>query len=439
MLAVWFKFQHHKKIMLKRREIIRLSAFFILAILFTTSEALSSDSVRIRVRLSSGVPEAWVRGMDLQIKNSEGNFSRPQDVARAQEWKFRCHENKVEVVQVGDRGQTLVLESPVQVASQAGFLQFNGRPFREEFRIFSLGSLCEVINILDVEKYLDGLVNSEFSSRWSDESIQAQIIAARSYAYYQIEQSRKLHYDVTSSVRDQVYDGSAREDSRASRLVAQTRGMVLMVPGKKSIEPLKAFYHSTCAGKTELPERVWGKSFPGFKQRVSCPFCANSPAFRWELDLSTSMIEERFRKGALSDSQAIQVKKGSADWRKFIREAALTDIQVISGASQLAGELGNRVSYVVTQWQLPSGDQKQMSSLAVSGHRFREWMGSTRLKSAVFEVKPFSSDQWHFRGRGYGHGVGMCQYGAKTMGEKGFTMAKILKHYYPDAVIQKLW
>lgn len=416
---------------------MRLSVFFvfILPILFTTTDALSSDAARIRVRLSKGLSEVLVRGIDLQIKNSEGNFSRPEDVARPQDWKFRCHKNKIEAVQVGDHGQVFDLESPINVGSHAGFLQLNGRPFRDEFRIFSVGSLCEVINILDVEKYLDGLVNSEFSSRWSDESIQAQIIAARSYAYHQIEQSKKLHYDVTSSVRDQVYHGSIREDSRSSRLVAQTRGMVLIVPGKKSIEPLKAFYHSTCAGKTELPERVWGKPFPGFKQRVSCPFCANSPAFRWEIDLSTSMIEERFRNGSLSEPHAVEVKKGSTDWKKLIQDAVLTDVQVESDG------LSNRVSQVITEWESPSGslDQKRVNRLAVSGSRFRDWMGSTRLKSAVFEVKPLSTDRWRFRGRGYGHGVGMCQYGAKTMGEKGFTMAKILKHYYPDAVIQKLW
>lgn len=403
----------------------------------------ASDPVRIRVRLDSAIARPRVRGIDLGIRALNAQDRGPNSrsgltPALTTEWEFQCQKGRVRALQIGGH-QTFDLESPVSITTPAGFLQFQGHPFREEIRILDSGSSCEVLNVLDVEKYLDGLVNSEFSSRWNEESIQAQVIAARSYAYYQIQRSKKRRFDVDSSIQDQVYDGSIREDSRASRIVSKTRGWVLTIPGSKKGEPLKAFYHSTCAGMTELPERVWGAKFPGFRKRVSCPFCVNSPALHWGLDFSTSTIEDRLRKGALSQPQVVQVNPRLDDWRMLIEQGQLIHLEVEDEPSEESA-LMKRVRRLVTQWRW----QDRTVELILSGARFREWMGSSQFRSAAFEVTPLQlssgiPQRWHFRGRGYGHGVGMCQYGAKAMGEKGFQMAKILKHYYPDAVLEKLW
>lgn len=392
----------------------------------------NGESVRIRVRLTEGVPTVSVSGIDLKAHSSQG---ASQTLATGQ-WEFQCQNHRIRAVQRGKSASAFDFFSPVSITTPAGFLHWKGLPFREELRIFSRGSLCEVLNVLDLEKYLDGLVNSEFSSHWNEEAIQAQIVAARSYAYHQLQGSKKHHYDVDSTVRDQVYRGSIREDSRSSRLVAKTRGLVLMIQGRKSIQPLKAFYHSTCGGKTELPERVWGVRFPGFRQPVMCSFCAQSPAIRWELELPTSEIQERFRQRAVSQSGAVKIKKGPKNWKDWVLRGDLTEVRV---EEPVAGSLEHeRVSQLLTQWSL-GGQEVQ---LLVSGARFRDWMGSSRFRSAAFEVsRPRSGGQksWYFRGRGYGHGVGMCQYGTKVMGEKGFRMANILKYYYPDAILRKLW
>ena len=104
--------------------------------------------------------------------------------------------------------------SPTTVETPAGFFQYKGRPYRETLRIHALPSgECEVVNEVDLEKYLDGLVNSEFSSQWSEEAVAAQAIAARTYAFYQMREAHmrpEAHYDVDSTTKDQVYDGSYR-------------------------------------------------------------------------------------------------------------------------------------------------------------------------------------------------------------------------------------
>jgi SpoIID/LytB domain protein len=118
-------------------------------------------------------------------------------------------------------------------------------------------------------------------------------------------------------------------------------------------------------------------------------------------------------------------------WRKILLEGRLIDLKVGS-VSQA------RIHSVVSVWNW-SGRNLELS---IPAPQFRKWMGPGRLKSTSFQVSPgFEKGVavFHITGRGNGHGVGMCQLGAKFMGEKGFQTANILKHYYPDALLKKLW
>src|SRR5579885_2227232 len=226
-------------------------------------------SVKIRVRVAPGLPVVHLRGFDLRIFDQARAGSGEPHLAsapdRQSEWDFKCGHGKVSAVRVGaagasvdDEGQ-LELEAPVAVQTPAGFLSLHGRPYRGEIVIYPIAGKCEVINEVDLEKYLDGLVNAEFSAKWSEQGIAAQVIAARTYAYYQMQEMREKgkRFDVDSTDKDQVYDGSIREDFRASRAVEKTRGVILAVNEGGAYIPLKAFYHSTCGGVTELPEKVW--------------------------------------------------------------------------------------------------------------------------------------------------------------------------------------
>jgi stage II sporulation protein D len=390
---------------------------------------------RIRVRLAEAVPVVRVRGFDLKMASRNG---KPVSMDRLSEWEFHCQDGRIRAVEV-EGGRSLELQEPVSIQSPAGFLKFRDRPYREELQVHSVGSFCEVVNHVAVEKYLDGLVNSEFNSKWNEESIGAQVVAARTYALYQIRAARlekDRHYDVDATVKDQVYDGSIRENFRSSLAVERTQGMVLTTGNPVHPTPLKAFYHSTCGGVTELPEHVWGSSFAGFKHAVRCPYCAGSPAINWQMDLNAKEVAQAFLRGIESDgSQAAKAQGWPKGWRAVVSAHRLVDVR--AGRWDAEG----RVSEVITIWQSAGVDGPRSMELRVSGAKFREWIGPAKFRSANFQIvaRRDGDPHWHFQGRGNGHGVGMCQWGAKTMGERGFKTASILKHYYPDAVLRKLW
>ncbi|MFL5812914.1 MAG: SpoIID/LytB domain-containing protein [Bdellovibrionia bacterium] len=395
----------------------------------------STGPARIRVRLSESASKVAIRGFDLRIFQSASRTlaSAP---SQSSEWTFRCQDGRIRAIPA-DGGATLTLKGPVSIQSPAGMIHYHGKPYRDEIRIHSVGSLCEVVNELDIEKYLGGLVNAEFSSQWSAEAVQAQVIAARTYALYQIRQAhekarrlgREPRYDVDATVRDQVYDGYVSEDYRGSRAVEKTRGMVLLAKnGSGGLAPIKAFYSSSCAGQTQLPQDVWGNSFPGFKHRVACPYCAGNAKLAWNLNLTSTEAEKLLRQGALEDGAQSGWPK---QWRRIIQEGQLVDLK--PGAVSLS-----RMLSVRSVW-LWAGNRME---LPLSAPKFREWIGPGRLKSTSFQIYlglEKGAQIFQLSGRGNGHGVGMCQLGAKFMGEKGYTSIAILKHYYPDALLQKLW
>jgi stage II sporulation protein D len=404
---------------------------------------LLSHPGRIRVRLANAEPRVLLHGYDLRFYEgvSSGKARHPAlagsrqvaSVDRRSEWELHCHAGRIRATERGGgRGpaKTLDLREPVTVETPAGFLHFRNQPYREALHIYSNGSSCEVVNELDIEKYLEGLVNHEFNSAWSPEAIAAQVIAARTYAYYQMRQANLsgARFDVENSVRDQVYDGFYKEDYRAAREVQRTRGVVLTAERLgDDPEPIKAFYHSTCGGHTTLPQQVWGRKLPGFRHGVTCPYCASSPRLHWELEVGGPEIAAALLRGAGEGRGPREWPRG---WREALTRGSLARLRVKRRFEDA------RVEVVTTEWAVGG----RTVALAVPGARFRDWLGSTQLRSTNFEAhRDGEGGRWRFTGRGYGHGVGMCQWGAKVMAERGFAYAAILHHYYPDAFIRKLW
>lgn len=343
------------------------------------------------------------------------------------EWKISCPNGGVVHAEQVSGGygarKNIYFPGPVSVESPSGFLTVSGKPFRETIVIHPISSRkgweCEVVNHVDIESYLDGLVNMEFNASWPQEAIDAQVIAARTYALYQmmVMSTKKggSHFDLDSDIKDQVYDGSTREDYRSKRSANRTRGMIL----KASLGdhwPIKAYYHSTCGGVTELPEVVWGKPEKGFKRRVACGYCKNSPRFVWDVPLTSREIAEAFQKGG--------------KWGRDLVTSRLLDLRV---AEQ---DPSGRALRVVSKWKSLEGRE---FALEVPANTFRNWIGPSRLKSTNFQSLAAGPDGWVLRGKGFGHGVGLCQWGAKTLGEMGKTSSQILKFYYPDTVLARAW
>jgi len=317
-----------------------------------------------------------------------------------------------------ERGDALVMSFPATVKQVKGGLQVEGKLFRQ--LIFSASSavyvnnkpyrgLAElsvadkgilVVNQLPLEEYLVGLINCEISSAWPIEAVKAQVIIARTYALNKKMARIGSPYHMESSVVDQVYEGCLLEDSRARRAVLETKGEVLTYDG--SI--IQAFYHSSCGGRTESSEDVWGTSLPYLKG-VECQYCLTSPmATAWEYKLSLKGIEDRLRAAGHNVSGLYDIKPGVLNSRGRLKEVIL-----------LASRGGG----------------------IVSGVQFRKAIGYAAIKSTNFTMKN-SKNEISFSGSGNGHGVGLCQWGAKQRALAGFSCEEILSYYYPGTELKKL-
>lgn len=276
----------------------------------------------------------------------------------------------------------------------------NGRKFRGAIEISRQpNNTLLVVNHLDVEKYIAGVLYHEISPRWPLEAIKAQAIAARTYALYQVKHNEDKQYDLVSTVASQVYGGRTSERGRTSKAVKRTKSEVLTY--KNKIFP--TFYHATCAGHTENAKNLWRISIMPLRGR-ECQFCQRSPHFKWKAKMGLKSIAEAllksgYKTGAINSINIIE---------RYI-SARISDLEVNSSAGKLE----------------------------LSGYRFRLALGPNVIRSANFDLK-LKKDKIYFEGLGWGHGVGMCQWGAFFMSKKRFNADEILGFYYPESKIKKI-
>lgn len=253
----------------------------------------------------------------------------------------------------------------------------------------------DLINTVELEDYLQSVVPSEMPSGWPLEALKAQAVAARSYAVANIGKHQIDGYDVKATIEDQVYSGVGSESPNSNRAVAETAGQVLTHQGKT----VAAFFHSASGGHTEFAENVWSRSVPYLKAVPD--FDDESPHFNWNRPFSPEAAE-----------QALQRQNKSVG-------ALLAIMPVWRGISP-------RV-----RWLMISGTQR---TLIISGEEARKIFS---LPSASFNVAPADAS-YVFAGRGFGHGLGMSQWGAKRLAESGLSAHDILNYYYKDVVVQGL-
>lgn len=253
-----------------------------------------------------------------------------------------------------------------------------------------------IINELPLEEYLVGLVNKEISSQWPLAAVKAQVVAARTYAYFQKEKRADNLFDVEATVNDQVYGGVDFEDERARKAVRETEGEVILYQGK----PIFAVYHACCGGKTESPVYLWSGDYPYLKG-ISCLYCLDSPHFVWNYQLDIDKLEK------------ILQEKGSA---------YLPIKEIVVGPRNES----KRITKIIIR--------REGDVLEIPAPEFRQLLGYDQLRSTNFWVKKIHGS-FSFSGLGWGHGVGLCQWGAKGMAETGADYQSIIKYYYQNVEI----
>jgi len=247
-----------------------------------------------------------------------------------------------------------------------------------------------VVNEIPFEEYVKSVVTAEVGTNWEMEALKAQAVISRTYAVFQKNMNGNLHYHITSSVLHQVYKGDSSDD-RIAYAVEKTSGEILTYEGK----PIEALYHSTSGGKTELPEEVFGKSYPYLKSVKTNSEA--SPYWIWERKIPLSEIEKALNITGFKDMTVAA----------YTSTGRVKEVTVTSG----------------------SGEQ------TIKSNELRKRLGWQRLPSANFTMTKLN-DSIIFEGKGYGHGTGLCQWSALEMAKKGKTYREILSYFYPGTEIQ---
>jgi len=285
------------------------------------------------------------------------------------------------------------------VPARSARLKIAGRGYRGTLHLDLAAGRPRVVNRVAIEDYLLGVLPGEMPERFGLEALKAQAVAARSYALAEAAAAGRVYADT----RSQAYAGRDAESPLASRAVRETRGEVLLSPAHRVV---KAFYCSTCGGRTAPGRSVFDDTPAGVMElAVACPDCRSSPNYAWLRRLSASRVCDA---------------------------AGLPDAPLL-GVALVPATLADRAVSVTVR----AGDE----SATLPATLFRERLSAGHPKdeqvlSTLFSAPPrLEGGELVLEGRGWGHGVGLCQYGAAGFAARGATYDAILARYYPGAVL----
>lgn len=356
----------------------------ILAKILTSEATVTSFDPTLRIGIVRGVSSLSLEG-DAHVRGGEvretGTLQGPCSVTPAGEKK----------VSACGRAYT----APVFFVPKLGFMSVGGKLFRGTVEVFSEGGTITAVNILPIEEYVRGVINKEIMANWPPEAKKAQAILARTYAVYKkVMKPRNALYDLEPTVLDQVYGGLEKEDLSANNAVAETHGVVLV----HNDFPAEVYFHSTCGGRTASAKEVWGKDVP-YLSSVPCNYCASSPLYRWTRVFDATEVEKHLTIAgyAVGRLKKVEVERGNT------RVAALI-----------------------------------INSVRIEVNLFRKALGFNRVYSNDFEIS-LKGGKLTITGRGFGHGVGVCQYGMAEMARQGRDWRAILRYYLPGIEIRKMY
>ncbi len=294
----------------------------------------------------------------------------------------------------------------------------NNSAYRGRFvlTVSSDGKSFDLVNVVPIEAYLAGVVGAEMPAYWEIEALKTQAVAARTYCMF-IKQrfGRKRHWDVKSTQASQVYKGLAAESFNVNNALAQTKGMVLTTrhaDGKYKIFP--TYYSSTCGGHTENSANVFGDSYPSLKG-TKCPYCkdvAQPQLLFWTpIEFPVQQVNSALL----------------ANYPNLARLGGIKEIKPSKISDYGNGGRINSVRII--------GQNGKTNTIRGEDLRLSVDPTGKKIKSTFCTMVKTGDKYKFFAGRGFGHGVGMCQCGAQGMARKGKNFRQILEYYYPYSKI----
>lgn len=331
----------------------------------------------------------------------------------------------------------------------------NGLTYRGSFFFKPNGSKVEIINFLDMEDYLKGVVPSEMPASWHKEALKAQAISARSYAANTMT--------MTSTAASQVYRGYTGEDARTNTAIKETEGLLVKYNGK----PIQTFFFSTSGGRTANVGDVWNSNQKDFPYLVSVddPY-ESSPFSNWSETFPAEALLKSFgftdmtaqikditlsKTGANGEVRGVTLKTSVGDKTVTGNESVIRKLFPVANANvynQLYSnwfdaKVNGTGSSIDLSVQTPSGttpitEMKGQKVQTANGEiTLTDSKVSIQTASGIITNDGTSVNSVTVTGKGWGHRIGMSQYGAKGYAEKGFTAEQILTHYFTGTVVSK--
>lgn len=313
---------------------------------------------------------------------------------------------KGETVEISAYGGTLHLTPPAAFAESISIrananpnalLNVNGSLYRGKLHLYPVGDALLVVNELPLEEYLYGVLPVEVPTSWHIEALKAQAVAARTFALSRKRNSNNPLYDLDDTRSSQLYGGADVETSIVRKAVAETTGEVMLFGDKL----VNACYHSNSGGITANSGETWGVGLP-YLVSVKDPHSRNSPVYRWKMNIPKRTLEKTL-------AEHLGISNLNVDSIKVLEHDSTGRAKVIA------------ISH--------SGGTSK-----ISARQFRQTFDVTKVKSTFFDLK-FKRDMLEVSGYGYGHGVGMSQWGAQNMALDGMDYREILRFYYPGVEI----
>ena len=293
-------------------------------------------------------------------------------------------------------------ELRIDPPNEEAYLTLNKKPYRGSLYLVASRSGFDVRNVLSLEHYLYSVVPSEMPASWPLDALKSQAVAARTFALVHMNSaSNKRGYDVAATTASQVYQGMKAEHPRSTQAVKETRGQVVTFQGR----PIEAYFHSTSGGQTEFGGDLWANR-PYLKPVKDLDHA--SPKYVWHTQMTQSQVQSA------------------------LRTRLKIDVGPVLSMQAVGHTQGGRVKDLKIQGtrgvKIVSGDKFRMA-LQLNSTFFN--VGG--LDPAGVIINPQSAEipeRFEFAGRGWGHGIGLSQWGARQMAINGMDYQQILKHYY---------
>lgn len=269
----------------------------------------------------------------------------------------------------------------------SGLIEYAGRRYRGALRLAATPDGIEIVNVLDVESYLRGVVPSEMAASWPLEALKAQAVAARSYTMTSLDPEAR--YDLCATDQCQVYRGVAAEHPRTDAAIEATAGIVVSYGGAAA----RTYYHADSGGVVASSAEVWGSWSPYLLARTDAN--ANTPHRAWQVRLDGVAVGMALAGAGYDLGRVSSLRVVSLSESGRVRELEVVGDR---GARVLGGSL---LYQQARGWGLKSMTFRVQGGLVVSGD-------------------------------GWGHGVGMSQYGARALANAGYDFGQILAFYYPN-------